>query len=399
MNNFKEKVALKWRDYRSSQSFKQLTASLLAIGLGLLVGIVVILITNIGNAGQGIVRLLLGTFNNPRGPWTGIGQMFYSATPLIFTGLAVAFAFKTGVFNIGASGQYTMGLFVAAIIGITGDGLGFMQWPVALIAGGIAGALWGAITGLLKAHFNVNIVISGIMLNYIGMFLVNGLLNGALKRYMVDARNNRTIVVDQAARTPYAFLDKIFPNSGLDFGFIIAIIAVIVIGFVINKTVFGRELKTVGMNPDAAKYSGVNEKKSIITSMAIAGLLAGIGGALFILAPSRSNLGNQYAVENIVLTAGFDGIPIALLGNSGPVGVFFAALFVQYIKLSGNALQSAGFASEIVNVIVAVILYFSAFALIIGQSVAKLRKKRDKDKEEPIPPEQEVNSEEVQTWT
>lgn len=402
MDNFKVKLTTKWNEFKVSQGFKNITASLLAILLGILLGIIIILITNIGNSGLGISRLLLGAFNNPRGAWIGIGQLLYRVTPLVFTGLAVAFAFKTGVFNIGASGQYTMGLFVAAIVGILGDNLGFMQWPIALLAGGLAGALWGALSGVFKALFNVNIVISGIMLNYIGMFLVNGMLGGFLRPYMVDGAQNRTITVDQAARTPYALLDKIFPNSGLDFGIILAIGFVVLIWFVLNKTVFGRELKSVGMNRDAAKYAGVNEKRAIILSMAIAGFLAGIGGALFILAPSIRNLGNQYSLENVILGAGFDGIPIALLGNSHPVGVFFAALFVQYIKLSGDPLQSLGYASEIVNLIIAVILYFSAFALIISQYVTKLRKKKnnqvndDSNKDNGVvPPEKPNKTEEV----
>jgi len=402
MDNFKVKLTTKWNEFKVSQGFKNITASLLAILLGILLGIIIILITNIGNSGLGISRLLLGAFNNPRGAWIGIGQLLYRVTPLVFTGLAVAFAFKTGVFNIGASGQYTMGLFVAAIVGILGDNLGFMQWPIALLAGGLAGALWGALSGVFKALFNVNIVISGIMLNYIGMFLVNGMLGGFLRPYMVDGAQNRTITVDQAARTPYALLDKIFPNSGLDFGIILAIGFVVLIWFVLNKTVFGRELKSVGMNRDAAKYAGVNEKRAIILSMAIAGFLAGIGGALFILAPSIRNLGNQYSLENVILGAGFDGIPIALLGNSHPVGVFFAALFVQYIKLSGDPLQSLGYASEIVNLIIAVILYFSAFALIISQYVTKLRKKKnnqvndDSNKDNGVvPPEKPSKTEEV----
>ncbi len=402
MDNLKVKLTTKWNEFKVSQGFKNITASLLAILLGILLGIIIILITNIGNSGLGISRLLLGAFNNPRGAWIGIGQLLYRVTPLVFTGLAVAFAFKTGVFNIGASGQYTMGLFVAAIVGILGDNLGFMQWPIALLAGGLAGALWGALSGVFKALFNVNIVISGIMLNYIGMFLVNGMLGGFLRPYMVDGAQNRTITVDQAARTPYALLDKIFPNSGLDFGIILAIGFVVLIWFVLNKTVFGRELKSVGMNRDAAKYAGVNEKRAIILSMAIAGFLAGIGGALFILAPSIRNLGNQYSLENVILGAGFDGIPIALLGNSHPVGVFFAALFVQYIKLSGDPLQSLGYASEIVNLIIAVILYFSAFALIISQYVTKLRKKKnnqvndDSNKDNGVvPPEKPSKTEEV----
>lgn len=378
---FLEHTKTKWHEYTKSDSYKSITASLVAILIGILIGILIIIITNPMNSGLGIARLLMGSFNNPRGGWVGIGQLLYRATPLIFTGLAVGFAFKTGVFNIGASGQFTMGMFVALVIGILGDNLGVMQWPVALLAGGLAGALWGAFPGFFKAYFNVNVVITGIMFNYIGMFLVNGLLgtSGPLYSRMVDGSQNRTIFVDQNARTPYFFFDKIFKNSGLDFGIIIAVIAVIIIYFILNKTVFGRELKSVGLNRDAAKYAGVNEKRAMIISMTISGFLAGIGGALYILAPSARNLGMQYSIENHVLMQGFDGIPIALLGGSNPIGIFFAALFVQYIKLSGDALQSIGYAAEIVNLIIAVILYFSAFGLIVSQQLAKLRKKKGSD--------------------
>ncbi|MFA5560464.1 MAG: ABC transporter permease [Acholeplasmataceae bacterium] len=376
--SFREKL----KAFSQTDRFKMIASSLIAIFLGILIGFIVILINNPSVAFSGFGRLLMGPLNNPNGAWIGIGQLMYRSTPLIFTGLAVAVAFKTGVFNIGASGQYMIGLFVASIIGVLGDGLGFMQWPVALLGGALAGAFWGAIPGLFKAFYNVNIVISGIMFNYIAVYFINGILGTVLRRQMVDSNNNRTIKVDQAARTPYAFFDKIFPNSGADFGFILAVIAVIVVFIIMNKTVFGRELRSVGLNKDAAKYAGVNEKKAIITSMAISGSLAGMGGALFILAPTVFNLGNAYALENVVLTAGFDGIPIALLGHSNPIGVLFSTLFITYIKISNVGLQSIGIASETVDLIVAIILYFSAFSLIISQYLANFLKNRRKRKKE-----------------
>lgn len=370
----------RYKILREKEGYKKFIASLLAILFGLLIGIILILFNKPGQALTGIWRLVRGPLNNPFGFWSGIGQLLYRSTPLIFTGLAVAFAFKTGVFNIGASGQYMVGLFAAAIVGILGDGLGFMQWPVAVLCGALAGAIWGMIPGMFKAYFNVNVVITGIMFNYIGLFFINGMLDGPLKSKMVNQAQNRTIAMDQNARTPYFFLDKIFPYSGADFGIILAIIAVIVIYFILNKTVFGRELKSVGYNHHAAKYAGIAEKKAIILSMTISGLLAGVGGALFILAPSVFNLGNTYAVESVVLSAGFDGIPIALLGNSNPIGVLFSAFFISYIKQSDLALQSIGISSEMVNMIVAIILYFSAFSLIVSQYVAKILKKRKEEK-------------------
>ncbi|MGI6360024.1 MAG: ABC transporter permease [Acholeplasmatales bacterium] len=380
---------------KEKEGYKKFVASLLAIALGLLIGIILIIINKPGQALVGIWRLLRGPLNNPFGFWSGIGQLLYRSTPLIFTGLAVAFAFKTGVFNIGASGQYMVGLFAAAIVGILGDSLGFMQWPVAVLCGALAGAIWGMIPGVFKAYFNVNVVITGIMFNYIGMFFINGMLDGPLKSKMVNQAQNRTIAIDQNARTPYFFLDKIFPYSGADVGIILAIIAVIIIYFILNKTVFGRELKSVGYNQYAAKYAGVAEKKAIILSMTISGLLAGVGGALFILAPSIFNLGNTYAVESVVLQAGFDGIPIALLGNSSPIGVLFSALFISYIKQSDLALQSIGISSEMVNMVVAIILYFSAFSLIVSQYAARFLKKRKEEKAQRLAEKETLEEEAV----
>lgn len=366
-----------------SPSFKSISKTLIAISLGIVLGIMIIVISNPARSLTGIIRLLRGPFNNPINGWIGIGQILYRSTPLIFTGLAVAFAFKTGVFNIGASGQYTLGLFVALIVGVLGTKLGPLQWPIAILAGGLAGAFWGMFPGIFQAFFKVNVVITGIMFNYIGLFLVNGLLGRPLKKYLVDGATNRTIKV-RDAKTPYFFLNKIFPNSGLDFGIILAILFAIIAYFILNKTIFGREIKSVGLNRDAAKYAGVNEKRMIILSMVISGFFAGVGGALFILAPSVYNLGNNYSLENTVLTAGFDGIPIALLANSNPIGVIFSAIFVSYIKVSDVALQSIGYPSEMVGIVISVILYFSAFSLIIGEYLVKIVKRRKKAEEEEI---------------
>lgn len=389
MSKFMSKIKAFWKKVQKLDGYNAVAGALLAITIGLLVGILLMIIINPNNSIFGIARLLKGMFNHPRGGWIGLGQMLYRATPIIFTGLAVAFAFKTGLFNIGASGQFTVGIFAALLVGVLGDKLGSFQWIVAVLAGMTAGFLWGAIPGLFKAKYNVHEVITSIMFNYIAMYVVNGLLNSNfLKTKVVDGSTNRTVKIDQAARTSYGFFDKIFPNSGLDISILIAIGTAIVIYFVLNKTVFGRELKSVGLNRDAAKYAGVNEQRSIILSMAISGMLAGMGGALFILAPSVYNLGTAYAIENVIISTGFDGIPVALLASSNPIGVVFSTIFVSYIKLAGNAMQGVGFVAEIVEIIIATIIYFSAFALIMTQNLGKIKeffKKFKKDKKiEPV---------------
>ncbi|MFA5471444.1 MAG: ABC transporter permease [Acholeplasmataceae bacterium] len=378
----KQQIIDYWNKLKETDGFKAFLGSMLAISMGLFLGIVLMIFVNPSNSLQGIGRLLMGMFNNPRGGWIGLGQLLYRATPLFFTGLAVAFAFKTGLFNIGASGQYTMGIFIAALIGILGDSLGSFQWILAVLGGMLGGFVWGFIPGFFKAKFNVHEVITSIMFNYIGVFLVNGILtSNYLRNEMVDLQ--RTAKIDQAARTPYGFFDTMFPNTGLDISIFIAIGTAIILYIVLNKTVFGRELKSVGLNRDASKYAGINEKRSIMLSMAISGMIAGLGGALFILAPSARNFGNTYSIESVIVAEGFDGIPIALLAASNPIGVIFSTLFIGYISLSGIPMQSVGYVSEIVNMIISIILYFSAFALIMTQNIGKIKnlfKKRIKKK-------------------
>lgn len=378
----KQQIIDYWNKLKETDGFKAFLGSMLAISMGLFLGIVLMIFVNPSNSLQGIGRLLMGMFNNPRGGWIGLGQLLYRATPLFFTGLAVAFAFKTGLFNIGASGQYTMGIFIAALIGILGDSLGSFQWILAVLGGMLGGFVWGFIPGFFKAKFNVHEVITSIMFNYIGVFLVNGILtSNYLRNEMVDLQ--RTAKIDQAARTPYGFFDTMFPNTGLDISIFIAIGTAIILYIVLNKTVFGRELKSVGLNRDASKYAGINEKRSIMLSMAISGMIAGLGGALFILAPSARNFGNTYSIESVIIAEGFDGIPIALLAASNPIGVIFSTLFIGYISLSGIPMQSVGYVSEIVNMIISIILYFSAFALIMTQNIGKIKnlfKKRIKKK-------------------
>lgn len=398
MNDFMLKIKERWTKIKQTDGFQSLMGSLFAIFIGLLLGIIIIIIVDPRSSGQGILRLVKGFTNHHRGPWIGFGQLLYRITPLIFTGLAIAFAFKTGLFNIGASGQYTVGLFAACLVGILGDSLGNLQWIFAVLAGMGAGFIWGAIPGMFKAFFNVHEVITSIMFNYIGMYMVNGLLNSTfLRTRVVNGTTNRTLVVDQAARTPYGPFNKMFPNSGLDISILIAIGVAIILFFVLNKTVFGRELKSVGMNRDAAKYAGVNEKRSLILSLAISGMIAGLGGALFILAPSTRNLGNAYAIENVILSTGFDGIAVALLANSNPLAVLLSTLFIGHITLGGSHMQGVGFVPEIVDIIIGVILYFSAFSLIMTQNIGKIKdffKRREKD-ESPPPVDEEIKEVEI----
>lgn len=353
---------MKLTDRIKNMNFSFLS-SVIAIVIGLLFGLVILLISNPAQAMGGFSTILTGAFRDMR----SIGRVMYFATPIILTGLSVGFAFKTGLFNIGASGQFILGAFGAVIVGIKLPQLGSVHWVVALLAAAILGGLWALLPGILKAYANVHEVISSIMMNYIGMYLVNYLVLNTV----YDRLRNQSMGVAKSAVIPKMGLDKIFPRSNVNAGFFIAILAVIVIYIILNRTSFGFELKAVGYNRDASKYAGIDEKRSIILSMVIAGALAGLGGGLLYLAGT----GKYIEVVDILAAEGFTGISVALLGLSNPIGILFAGLFIGYITVGGDYLQLYDFAPEIIDIIVASIIYFSAFSLIVKNVIDRRRMK------------------------
>lgn len=353
----------------NADGIKDLLSSCVAVLVGLVFGFIVILIANSDYAMQGFSTLISGGFSNGT---RGIGQVINQAVPIILTGLSVGFAFKTGLFNIGTPGQFVVGAFAAIYVGVEWTFLpGPMHWIVAILFAGIAGALWGAVPGLMKAYLNVNEVISSIIMNYIGMYTVNYII----PLTVFDAMKNQTSNVNQNAIISKFGLDAIIPN--INGGIIIAIIAVIVMHVILNKTTFGFELKACGLSPDASKYAGINAKQKIVLSMMIAGSLAGIGGGLLYLAGN----GQCLQVVDTLAPEGFNGIAVALLGLSNPFGVLIAGLFIAHITIGGSLMQIYGFIPQIVDIIVAITIYFSAFSLLIKQFLNK-KKFFNNEKEE-----------------
>ena len=259
------------------------SSSVVSIILGLLFGLVVMIFVSPGSSFQGFGTILYGGFN---GGLKVIGDLLYNATPIILTGLSVAFAFRTGLFNIGASGQLTIGAFIAVYIGIKGGDLGSYHWIVAMLGGVLGGAIWGAIPGLLKAYRNVNEVVSSIMLNYVAMYL-NTLLILNIKG-IYHSVIARAYAVLPSAQIPTFGLDKLFPRSSINGSFIIALFVVFIIHIVLSKTVFGFELKSVGFNRSASKYAGMNAKRNIVFSMTISGAIAGLAGASIFLVSGKN---------------------------------------------------------------------------------------------------------------
>ena len=353
---------------KKKRSYVGILSSVFAIVIGLLVGLVVLFLCNPSQALPGFGTILTGALTHGM---KGIGQVFYYATPIILTGLSVGFAFKTGLFNIGTPGQFLVGGFGAVYVGILWTNLGRGQWVAALLASILFGALWGLIPGLLKAYFNVNEVIASIMMNYIGLYLVNWTVK-SYKPLFNNLRNESKNVAANAV-IPKMGMDKLFPGSSVNGGIIISIIVVIIIYIVLNKTTFGYELKAVGFNKDASKYAGINEKRSIIMSMMIAGAIAGLAGGLLYLAGT----GKHIEVKDVLGSEGFTGISVALLGLSHPIGVLFSGIFIAYLTAGGFYLQLFEFSTEIIDIIVAVIIYFSAFALIVKSMIGKFQKKKD----------------------
>lgn len=348
-------------------------ASVMAILLGLIVGLVILLVSNPAQTGNGFKAIVFGGVSNMK----NLGQVLYYATPLIMTGLSVGFASKTGLFNIGASGQFIVGAFAAVFVGVRCTFLpGHLHWIVALLAAAVCGALWGMVPGLLKAFRNVNVVIACIMMNYIGMYMVNSLVS----TFIYDPLQSQSLQVAETAVLPKMGMDKIFcynnrPSSA-NAGFLIAVLAGIVIYIILQKTVFGYELKACGYNKEAGRYAGMNEKKNVVASMAIAGALAGLGGGLLYLAGS----GNGIQVVDTLAAEGFNGIPVALLAMNNPIGIIFTGSFIAFLKVGGDQMQLYNFVPEVIDIIVSVIIYFSAFSLVFREMIQKFFSKKKAEK-------------------
>ena len=340
-----------------------LLGSLISILAGFLLGFVLLLVINPSHALSGFENMLL----NGARDLSKFGKVLYTAAPLLMTGLSVGFAFKTGLFNIGATGQYTVGAFFALTAAIQFQ----MPWYVCILAAMIGGAIWGAIPGFFKAYFNVNEVIAAIMFNWIGLFSVNLALNNMP---MMLANAWKQPVKDRTGSLGLANPDAILPKLGLDevlgsymnIGIFIAILFAIVAWIILSKTTFGYELKACGYNRNASLYAGINDKRNIVLSMAISGAFAGIGGAIYYLSGTA-----QFTIVKTLVNMGFNGIPVALLASSNPIGIIFSALFVSYIQVGGETLQPE-YAKEIIDIIIAAIIYLSAFALLVQNGIARL---------------------------
>jgi len=351
-----------------SAGFNSVAASGISIVLGLIFGFIVILFIDATSAANGMGDLLTYGFSSLK----QVAKVLYKTAPLLMTGLAVGFAFRAGLFNIGATGQYTVGAFFALYVAI----LWHFPWWAATLVAMVAGTLWGSIPGLFKAYFNVNEVITSIMFNWIALFLCNLIFLNNQAMWTNSSDSSRSIglaFVNPSALLPTLGLDVALDSPYANIGIFIAILVAVVVFIVLEKTTFGYEVKACGLNKNAGVYAGIKAKRNIVLSMMIAGGLAGIGGALSHLAGTV----NYTISANTLLPMGFNGIPVALLAFSHPLGIIASALLIGFLQVGGEAMQPE-FSSEMVNIILSVIIYFSAFSLIMRNLVKRMTPKSRK---------------------
>ena len=380
-------------DIYRKEGTKKVLASLISIVVGLFVGALVVTIVGLSKdtiSATGIwdgVRIvfagILCTGRDAAGALTwgynsrAWGNMLFRATPIIMTGLSVAIANKTGLFNIGAPGQYLMGTMASLMIalGIPSEVVpAGVIWLLALLGGMLAGALWGAIPGALKAFLNINEVLACIMTNWLAANIVT---------WAFDASNFKNI--EEGTKTGYVYkttfngvatpkmgLDKIFPDSQVNGGILVAIVLAILVYILITKTTLGYELKACGSNRHAARYAGINDKRNIVLSMAIAGALAGAGASLYWLS---GNTEFYWSTYQTLPGEGFNGIPVALLAVNNPIAVVFTGVFMAMLKIVGQNLSGyTAYNEYITDVIIGVIVYLSAFSLLIRMMLDSKKK-------------------------
>ena len=379
----------------SKDGARSVLAALLSILIGLAVGGVIIVITGLATptlgasgAWDGIRLELLGIFSTGRNAAgvltfgfnsTNLGNMLFRATPLILTGLSVAVAYKTGLFNIGAPGQYLMGTAASLMLALgipTGTVPAGLVWLIAFLGGILAGTLWGCIPGLVKAFLNINEVLACIMTNWIAANLVTWIFDGSVFRNTTEGTKTAYIYKTSVngVETAKMGLDKLFPNSQVNGGIFIAILIAVGVYILMSKTTLGYQLKACGANRHAARYAGINDGRNIVLSMAIAGGLSGAAASLYWLSGNTEFYWSTYQALPAI---GFNGIPVALLAVSNPIGVIFTGIFMSMLDIVGQQMTTLTAYNEfITDVIISVIVYLSAFSLVIKTLISGRKKNR-----------------------
>ena len=363
---------------------RPITGILISIVMGFIVGAVVLTIA--GYSPLAAYReMILGVFSKPK----YMVQVIIRATSLIFTGLSISFAFKTGMFNIGAEGQAIMGMVTAAVVGYCIELPPVIHFIAVALAAIVVAGLWGALVGVLKAKFGIHEVISGIMLNWIALYFNNFMISMPwLKKPEAEASyevlESSWLVVLNSWKTSDAgrewLLDGTHPvlsdvliRTDLNYGIFLAIAAAALVWFLLTRTTKGYEMRAVGSGADAARFAGINVNKNLILSLAIAGALAGLAGAVVI----TGTMPHRISVLTAQPGYGFDGISVALMANTSPFGVIASALLFAGLQYGGSSIQAElGAPSEIINIVIGTIIFFIAMSGAFRMLADYLEKRR-----------------------
>ncbi len=332
----------------------------IAILFGFLVGAVFLLAAKLSPA-EVYTKLFASVFSKPK---FMVWAVIY-ASPLIFTGLSVAFSFRTGVFNIGAEGQFVVGSLAAVLVGILVDVPAVIHIPLCILVAAAAGALWGSVVGYLKVKKGINEVLLFIMFNWIAFYLSNYVVNLEAIHREGGGEATKDILESAQILLPEG-IRQMTGCSSANFGIFLAIIAAALIWFIINKTTLGYQLRSVGFNRNAAEYGGINANRAVMTAMAISGCLAGLGGAVQTLGMSMRI--SQFATQE---SFGFQGITVALIAGSNPIGCIFSGLFYGAMKYGGSKLSLINAPSEVVDIIMGTIILFIAVSHVFKKLALK----------------------------
>ena len=363
---------------------KPITSTIIAILCGFIVASVILAFAGY-NPFETIAVMFRGIFARPK----SITNVVIKATPIILTGLSVAFAFKTGLFNIGAEGQYVAGTVAATVVGISLNLPAAIQIPVVILSGVAAGAILGGLVGFLKAKFGIHEVITSIMFNWICFYLQNYVANSVMfhkpnttgtfpinnSGYTVVLNNWKTSKEGIRTLKDNKILSEILLKTDLNYGIIIAVVMAILVSVLLYKTTKGFELRSVGFNPNASQCAGINIRKNILQSMLIAGAISGLAGALTITGMAPHNISTISVFEN----NGFNGLSVALIAGSSPIGCVFAGLLFSGLIFGGQSVQSEiGAPSEIINIMIGTIVFFVALTTIVPVLADRLAKRGNK---------------------
>ena len=368
-----------------NNAVQSLLCSLICVILGVFIGYIVLLLINPTGAGKAILAVIKNFFFFPEGPSRAkyFGGTLVKAAPLVMCSLSILFAYKVGLFNIGVAGQYVAGAGACLYAALAWQ----CPWYVCLLLAIAAGAVFGAFSGILKAYCNVNEVISGIMLNWIGLYAVNILLTNV--KEAASPYTNNLSSFNASALLPTMGLDKLFGNNQyVTIAIPLAILSAIVIAVILEKTKFGYELKATGNNKNAAKYCGMREKQNIIVTLIIGGGLAGMGAALLYLTGMEQWSCSQSSVPGM----GFNGIAAAFLGCLDPLGSLLSSFFIQHITNGGGYVDKTMYCSQISDLISAIIIYLCGFVLFLRQFINSRIAKAEERKAELAKQEEAENA-------